>query len=75
MQADTTTSTSPLWTTASGDVPFDIAVGGERMTVTAVSGTSSPQTFTVTRHVNGVTKAHTAGEDVRLWFPPIYAML
>jgi hypothetical protein len=27
----------PLWTTAGGDVPFDILVGGERMTVTAVS--------------------------------------
>lgn len=49
--------------------PFDIRVGGEVMTVTAISGTSSPQTFTVTRHVNGVTKSHTSGTAVRLAHP------
>lgn len=58
-----------LWTTDSADLPFDIRVGGEVMTVTAVSGASSPQTFTVTRSVNGVTKAHAAGADVRLATP------
>lgn len=63
---------NPLWTTA--DVPFDIAVAGERMTVTAVSGSSSPQTFTVTRAVNGVSKAQSSGADVRLWFPPVLSL-
>jgi len=29
------------------DQPFDIIIGGERMTVTAISGATSPQTFTV----------------------------
>ena len=72
---DTTSATAPLWTTSGGDVPFDIAIGGERITVTAVSGASSPQTFTVTRSVNGVVKAHSSGDDVRLWFPPVYAMI
>lgn len=71
----TTNATSPLWTTNSADCPFDIAVGGERITVTAVSGSSSPQTFTVTRSVNGVVKAQASGADVRLWFPPILAMV
>lgn len=30
------------WTTAGGDVPFDIVTGGERMTVTAVGTSSRP---------------------------------
>lgn len=60
---------SPLWTTSAGDFPFDIAVGGERMTVTNITGAASPQTFTVTRSVNGVVKGQTSGTDVRLWQP------
>jgi hypothetical protein len=70
----TTSSSTPLWTTAAADFPFDIAVGGERITVTNITGGSSPQTFTVTRGVNGVTKAQASGADVRLWFPPVYAL-
>ena len=54
-----------LWDDTDGD--FDIMVAGERMTVTAVAGASSPQTFTVTRSVNGVTKSHSDGEAVRLF--------
>jgi hypothetical protein len=73
MQVDTIAG-SPLWTTSGGDFPFDIAVGGERMTVTNITGASSPQTFTVTRSVNGVVKAQTAGTDVRLWQPMILSM-
>lgn len=57
------------WTTAAADFPFDIGISGERITVTGISGTTSPQTFTVTRSVNGVAKAHPAGADVRLWQP------
>jgi Concanavalin A-like lectin/glucanases superfamily len=70
----TANATSPLWTTASGDFPFDILVSGERMTVTNITGSSSPQTFTVTRSVNGVVKSQSAGTDVRLFFPPIYSL-
>ncbi|MEU2450048.1 hypothetical protein ABZ605_08315 [Streptomyces sp. NPDC012765] len=65
------TTTGPIWTTAAGDLPFDIRVGGEVMTVTAISGASSPQTFTVTRSVNAVVKPHLAGADVRLAQPSI----
>jgi len=65
---------SPLWTTNAGDFPFDIAVGGERMTVTNITGAASPQTFTVTRSVNGVVKAQPNGTDVRLWQPMILSM-
>lgn len=53
--------------------PFDIAVAGERMTVTAIVGTTSPQTFTVVRSVNGVVKTHAAGEPVQLFHPPVIA--
>lgn len=54
-----------LW---GSDTPYDIDVGGERMTVTAVAGAASPQTLTVTRNVNGLPggKTHTAGDQVRL---------
>jgi hypothetical protein len=64
--------TGVLWSTTADD--FDIIVGGERMTVTAVSGTSSPQTFTVTRSVNGITKSHSSGEQVRLYKPAIVGL-
>lgn len=67
------TTSGPLWTTAAGDMPFDLNVAGEQVTVTAASGTSSPQTFTVTRSVNGVVKAQAAGATVGLWEPPVVA--
>lgn len=35
---------------------------------------SDVQTFTVTRSVNGVAMSHSAGDDVRLWTPPIYSL-
>lgn len=35
----------------------------------------SPQTFSCVRSVNGVVKAHSAGEDVRLFFPPVAALI
>lgn len=66
------TPTGPLW--GDDDQPYDIYVAGERMTVTAVAGTSSPQLFTVTRSVNGVVKALVAGDEVRLFKPAIYAL-
>jgi hypothetical protein len=74
MSVATTDTTKPLWTTSAGDFPFDIEVGGERMTVTNITGTTSPQTFTVTRSVNGVVKSQSAGADVRLFQPAILSM-
>lgn len=64
-----------LWSTAAADYPADIVIEGERITVTAVSGASSPQAMTVTRAVNGVSKAHPAGADVRLQRPPILSLI
>ncbi len=70
----TTNPNSPLWTTGAGDFPFDVSVGGERMTVTSISGAASPQAFTVARAVNGVVKAQAAGTDVRLYQPTILSL-
>lgn len=64
------TPSGPLWTHADGD--FDIVVSGESMTVTNVTGASSPQTFTVIRSVNGVVKAQASGASVDLLQPAYY---
>jgi hypothetical protein len=53
----------PLW--EDGDAPFDIMASGVRLTVTSISGSSSPQTFTVNQTpVNGVIKTIPAGATV-----------
>lgn len=41
-----------------------IKIGGERMTITSVTGSSSPQTVNVTRGLDGYTAAHVAGDYV-----------
>lgn len=66
------TPSGPLWTHADGN--YDILLGGERMTVTNVTGSSSPQTFTVTRSVNGVVKSQSAGAVLALAEPTYYAL-
>jgi hypothetical protein len=68
------TVSGDVWTTSAGDFPFDVTVTGEQMTVTGITGTTSPQTFTVTRSVNGVVKTHQAGESVSLTDPAIVAL-
>lgn len=55
------------WTTDPAEMPIPIVVSGELMNVTAVSGTSSPQTFTVVRSVNSVVKAQLAGATVEIY--------
>jgi hypothetical protein len=73
MSVDTANALSPLWTTT-GTFPFDVLMSGERITVTNITGASSPQTFTVTRSINGVTKAQTAGTAVALFSKPIASL-
>jgi hypothetical protein len=57
------------------EFPFDIIIGGERMRVTAatVPDAARVQTLTVTRALDGVAVAHTAGRDVRLADPMRFA--
>jgi hypothetical protein len=69
-----TTTLGQVWVQDAGEMPFDIKCGGERMTVTAVSGATSPQTFTVTRSVNGIIKAHDAATSLSLFDPAVYAL-
>ncbi len=72
VEAATTVGGTDTWTITNAGrdwnpsvVPFDWSVGGERVTVTAISGTGT-QTATVTRGVGGFTKAHVVGEPVHL---------
>lgn len=63
-----TTATHPT------EFPFDVLCDGERVTVTAITGASSPQTFTVTRSVNGIIKSHLANAPIALVQPAIAAL-
>lgn len=70
-----------LWRTGTppgGSADIQVTIGdvgaGERMTVTDVSGAGSPQTFTVTRGVNGINRDWPAGATVRLWRPGRWAL-
>ncbi|HWB36953.1 MAG TPA: hypothetical protein VHA75_13105, partial [Rugosimonospora sp.] len=58
--------TGVRWVRAADDaasLPFDIEIQGRQIHVTAVSGTTSPQTFTV----DPIPSDLTAGKTVRLW--------
>lgn len=58
-----------LWTTTAlfpDDFPLNVVINGEVIEVSGISGTSSPQTFTLAqRGVNGLARAHAAGSRVR----------
>lgn len=64
----TTALDKEVWSTTA--VPYSWMVGGERVTVTAMTSASGSgpytQTATVTRAVNSITKAHSAGEEIHL---------
>jgi hypothetical protein len=64
------------WSTT--DPPYDLLISGERVTVTAMSARtgSGPyaQTATVTRNVNGVTKALPDGAEVHVATPGRWGM-
>lgn len=74
------TNSGPRWVNSSEDAdsfPFDIDIGGVQATVTAISGTSSPQTFTLAA---GLPRAFTgstttgAGTPIRVWRPPVVGL-
>lgn len=53
------------WTTLSTDFPQNIFIDGELVTISGVTGESSPQTAIITaRSVNGVVKSHAVGATV-----------
>lgn len=60
----------PAWTEEDADLPLDLIIGGEQVTATAIGSPSGGvQTFTLTRAVNDVSKAHAAGTPVELLDP------
>lgn len=65
-----------VWDTTA--VPLVWLVGGEQVTVTAITAPSGSgpwtQTATVTRGTNGIVRPHTAGEEVHLASPARYAL-
>lgn len=69
----TATVTVPAGVTAA---TVNIKAGGTAPTTGAVYGgvITSPQALTVTRAVNGVSKAQAAGTGLRLWTPPVYSL-
>ena len=72
--AASSTDSTQLWSTNAADYPQDWMVEGERVTVTAMTGSSSPQTATVTRSVSGVVKSHSSGAAVTTWPPPVIGL-
>lgn len=64
------TTLGPLWTTNGADLPFDVLINGVRVTVTAISGAASPQTFTVT----AISRALNSGDTVVLADPTYYEL-
>lgn len=75
--AITSTATSAAFKTTTGalcvttaanpaEFPFDVMLAGERVTVTAITGTTSPQTATITRSINGIVKAQVINTPVIL---------
>jgi hypothetical protein len=69
----TTTDPADFFATGAANIP--VIIGGERMTITNVAAFSSTeQTITVVRSVNGVVKAHSAGTPVRVYQAARYAL-
>jgi hypothetical protein len=72
----TTVDRQDVWSTTS--LPYSWSVGGETVTVTAMTASSGSgpytQTATVTRAVNGIVKAQTAGSEIHLASPVRYGL-
>jgi hypothetical protein len=69
------TADNGIWTTDMADMPVDLRIGGERVTATAITGSSSPQTVTLSaRAINGVSRSWPAGTEVDVWEPAIVAL-
>lgn len=61
------TPSGPLWTTAADDCPMTLNINDTPVVVTAISGSSSPQTFTVQS-----TARHIApGAQIAFWHEPV----
>lgn len=73
-----TTSAGPIWTVAAGAFPLDVVIGGERITLSGVTGAGAAQVMTISaRNANGLPvaggKTHPAGTRVYLYSPVYHA--
>lgn len=68
------TASGPLLSTVGADYPRDVYLDGEQITITSVSGGSSPQTAVIKRSINGVSKSHVAGLPISLYRPAAIAL-
>lgn len=66
------TPSGPLWTTVADDLGIYVGIGGIRVTVTNISGASSPQTFTV--DPASVVKPLRDGDTVSVWKEPVLGL-
>lgn len=71
-----TAAVTSLWSTTGAHYPATVRIDREELTISGVSGASSPQTFTVSaRGANGtVPIAHQSGSVVDLWPVPNFAL-
>lgn len=69
VQVKLTAAGKPLWTTAADDFPLVASIAGNPVTVTGISGATSPQTFVLAGP--GLPVAVPANAEVRLWNPPV----
>lgn len=63
------TPRGPVW--GASDAPYDLVLDGERVTLTALTGTDVAQVLTVTRSAG---PSHATGAEVTLWKPAVYAL-
>lgn len=68
------TPSGPLLSTSGADYPVDVYLDGEQITISSVSGASSPQTAVIKRSINGVVKSHTAGQSISVYRPAAIAL-
>lgn len=67
----------PVWTTDADDFPQDVVVGGQRVTIGSVTGSSAPQTFNVRSAALGgrqILYPIPAGADVSVYQPLILTL-
>lgn len=73
-----TTDLNDVWALTGAGTPYDVIMGGERMTVTAMGAVSGAgpylQTATVTRAVNGIAKAQLINEPIHVFAPFRWAL-
>lgn len=62
-----TTNSGPLWTSTANDYPIDLDIGGVKITATACSDPTSPQTMTI----SAAPVARSIGAPVKLWQQPV----